>query len=163
MPSMSKGMTVAIVGLLILVVAGVAIFTMARNDQSMQTSADASMMVAPTDALAQPDGSMEGGSADEGSDVEGVKVFTITGSSFKFDPAEIKVKKGDTVRVLFKSEGGMPHDFVIDEYEVATNELGDGEEEEIEFVADQAGSFEYYCSVGNHRAMGMVGKLVVEE
>jgi len=32
----------------------------------------------------------------------------------------------------------------------------------VTFVADKTGTFEYYCSVGNHRAQGMVGKLIVE-
>jgi plastocyanin len=32
----------------------------------------------------------------------------------------------------------------------------------IEFVANKKGKFEYYCSVGEHRAMGMKGNLVVE-
>ena len=37
-----------------------------------------------------------------------------------------------------------------------------GQIDEVEFVVDKAGTFEYYCSVGNHRQMGMVGKLIVE-
>ena len=36
-----------------------------------------------------------------------------------------------------------------------------GEEQTITFVADKTGGFEFYCSVGNHRAMGMVGTLIV--
>jgi len=32
----------------------------------------------------------------------------------------------------------------------------------VEFVADQEGAFEYYCSVGNHRQQGMKGTLIVE-
>ncbi len=91
-----------------------------------------------------------------------VKEFTVTGSSFKFSPSTITVKKGDTVRVNFKSSGGALHDFKIDEFDVATSELGEDEEEQVEFVADKTGTFEYYCSVGNHRQMGMVGKLVVQ-
>lgn len=91
-----------------------------------------------------------------------VKEFTVIGSSFKFSPSSITVKKGDTVRVNFKSSGGALHDFKIDEFDVATSQLGEDEEEQVEFVADKAGTFEYYCSVGNHRQMGMVGKLVVQ-
>jgi nitrite reductase (NO-forming) len=37
-----------------------------------------------------------------------------------------------------------------------------GETTSVEFVADKTGTFEYYCSVGAHRAMGMTGSLVVE-
>ncbi len=89
------------------------------------------------------------------------KEFTVTGSSFKFDPNEIKVNKGDTVKITFKNAGGM-HNFVIDEFKVATQKLATGGEETVTFTADKAGSFEYYCSVANHRAMGMKGTLVVQ-
>lgn len=90
-----------------------------------------------------------------------VKEFVVDGSNFVFAPAEMRVKKGDTVKVLFKNAGGM-HDFVVDEFNVKTNQLQEGEEEEVEFVVDKVGTFEYYCSVGTHRQMGMVGKLIVE-
>jgi len=32
----------------------------------------------------------------------------------------------------------------------------------VTFVADKAGEYEFYCSVGQHRANGMVGKLIVK-
>lgn len=90
-----------------------------------------------------------------------VKEFTVEGSSFKFTPNKITVKKGDTVKVNFKSIGAMPHDFAIDEFNVATKQISGGATESVTFVADKAGTFEFYCSVGNHRAQGMVGTLVV--
>ena len=89
------------------------------------------------------------------------KEFTVVGSNFKYDVKTIKVKKGDTVKIIFKNAEGF-HDFIIDEFDVATNQIGAEEEDEIEFVADKVGTFEYYCSVGQHRKNGMVGKLVVE-
>lgn len=92
-----------------------------------------------------------------------VKSFTVEGNNFKFSPATMAVKKGDRVRVTFKNVQGM-HDFVIDEFNAKTQRLsGAGETETIEFVADKAGTFEYYCSVGTHRQMGMVGTLSVTE
>ncbi len=90
-----------------------------------------------------------------------VKEFVVNGNDFKFDVTEIRVKAGDKVRVVFKNTGGF-HDFVLDEFAVKTAQLKDGAEETVEFVADVAGTFEYYCSVGKHREMGMVGKLIVE-
>lgn len=94
-----------------------------------------------------------------------VREFNIVGSNFKFSLNEIRVKRGDTVRINFSSEAaeGILHDWRIDEFNAGTERLGDGGEETIEFVADRAGQFEYYCSVGNHRAMGMKGTLIVEE
>ena len=63
--------------------------------------------------------------------------------------------------VLHNTEGS--HDFVLDEFNVRAEVLDVGESQEVEFIADKIGKFEYYCSVGSHRAMGMVGKLIVEE
>ncbi len=90
-----------------------------------------------------------------------VKEFTVSGSNMKFEPATMKVKKGDKVMITFKNVGGF-HDFVLDEFNVATKRLNAGAEEVVEFTADKAGTFEYYCSVGSHRAMGMKGTLTVE-
>lgn len=89
------------------------------------------------------------------------KEVMVTGSSFKFDPAEIKVKKGDTVKITFKNIGGR-HDFTLPDFNVKTNTLQSGQEETVQFVADKTGTFEYFCSVGNHREMGMKGNLIVE-
>ena len=92
----------------------------------------------------------------------GATVFDVTGRNYAFDPAEIRVKAGDTMRINFKSENGF-HDFQIDEFTGAKTEvLSTGKTQTIEFVADKIGTFEYYCGVGNHRAMGMVGKFIVE-
>ncbi len=90
-----------------------------------------------------------------------VKEFTVTGNNFTFAPATMKVKKGDTVRITFKNAGGT-HDLVIDEFNARTKIINGSAQETIEFVADKAGTFEYYCSVGQHRAMGMKGTLTVE-
>jgi len=90
-----------------------------------------------------------------------VKSFTVLGSNFKFSLAEIKVKQGDTVKITFKNSGGT-HDWRLDEFNAKTQILKDGQEETIEFVADKKGAFEYYCSIGSHRAMGMKGNLIVE-
>ena len=83
------------------------------------------------------------------------------GGEFYFDPDQITVNKGDTVKIVFTNEGGT-HDWVIDEFDARTPILKTGEQAEIEFVVDQSGSFEYYCSVGDHRERGMVGTLVVK-
>ncbi len=89
------------------------------------------------------------------------KKITVTGSNFKFDPSEIRVKKGDIVTINFQNSGGN-HDFVIDEFNVKTKVIAGGESDSVTFTADKVGTFEYYCSVGNHRAMGMKGNLIVE-
>jgi plastocyanin len=112
-------------------------------------------------------GSEKVGSASEGNDNNGVKTFVMTGENFKFvmgglDNPDIRVKKGDIVRIEFTSTQGF-HDWVVDEFDAATIQIRDTDESTfVEFVADQTGTFEYYCSVGQHRANGMKGNLIVE-
>ena len=89
------------------------------------------------------------------------KTFTVTGTNFSFAPATMAVKRGDKVRITFNNQSGT-HDLVVDGYNVRTKVLSAGQSETIEFTANQSGSFEYYCSVGNHRQMGMKGTLVVQ-
>lgn len=89
------------------------------------------------------------------------KEFTVTGQNFSFTPNAIKVKKGDRVKITFQNNQGF-HDFVIDEYGLAAKRTQAPGTEVLEFTADKAGSFEYYCSVGTHRLQGMVGTLTVE-
>lgn len=119
------------------------------------------MSVAPV-ALDTPTSSSGQTSFAEGTISEGVREFNINGTNFKFDLAGIKVKKGDTVKINFTNRDGM-HDFVLDGLNIRTKVLKLGETESITFVADKAGSFEYYCSIGQHRQMGMKGTLVVTE
>ena len=103
-----------------------------------------------------------GGEEVSGAKTDTVKEFTVTGSSFAFAPNTLSVKKGDTVKIIFKNSGGM-HDFVIDEFSARTKQIQGGSEDSVTFVADKAGAFEYYCSVGKHRQMGMKGTLTVTE
>ena len=90
-----------------------------------------------------------------------VKEFSVSAAPYSFSTKSISVNKGDTVKITLKNTKGT-HDLKIDEYGVATRVLNAGEEQTLTFLADKVGSFEYYCSVGNHRAMGMVGTLSVK-
>ncbi|MDD3662162.1 MAG: cupredoxin domain-containing protein, partial [Candidatus Dojkabacteria bacterium] len=90
-----------------------------------------------------------------------LKVLEITGVEYDFSIEEIRVKRGDRVRIEFTSQEGL-HDLVIDAFDVRTQRVSTGESDVVEFVADEAGTFEYYCSVNNHRQLGMVGTLIVE-
>jgi plastocyanin len=75
---------------------------------------------------------------------------------------DIVVQQGNTVELTLCVTGGT-HDWVVDEFDAATEVISAGGDcSTVEFVADQAGEFEYYCSVGNHRAEGMVGRFIVE-
>ena len=98
---------------------------------------------------------------DSSGGTSGNEVVAVTGKNFEFSTKEIRVKKGDFVRINFTSADGM-HDWHVETYNVGTATVGTGKSSSVEFIADKEGTFEFYCSVGSHRQMGMVGKLIVE-
>ena len=95
-------------------------------------------------------------------EVSDVTVIEMEAGSFYYKPNVITAKKGERIRVVMKSVS-MMHDFVIDELNVKSPIVKDGDTATIEFVADKTGSFEYYCSVGQHRARGQVGTITITE
>ncbi len=75
----------------------------------------------------------------------------------EFLPNEIKVKKGDEVRLIITSQD-VTHRFVMPGYDI-NKELERGEDVVIEFTADKEGTFAFYCDVPGHEKMR--GKLIV--
>lgn len=100
---------------------------------------------------------------DVDSETSEVREFHVEGfDNFSFSMNEMNVNAGDTIRVTFFNAGNMPHDIVFEGIDDAsTSILSGGEEEVIEFTVSESGTYEYYCSVGNHREMGMIGTLTV--
>ena len=137
------------------------------GEQVPQAPADSQAPTGQDDGTAQPDDGTtqeqpEDSTAEEQPDVtinvEGVNYdFIIDGE----ENPTITVNEGDLVRIEFTSKEGF-HDFVIDEFDAATEQLSAGGGTMIEFVADQSGTFDYYCSVGSHRELGMEGQIVVQ-
>lgn len=160
---MNKNLVIALLVVVGVMGVGALVFMVAQNKPVQKAISPASQapiskpIVAPTPVAveASPTATPEAVVAPS------TKTFTVVASNFKYDTKTIKVKKGDTVKITLKNTEGF-HDFVIDEFDVATNQIGAEEEDEVEFEATKTGTFEYYCSVGKHRSMGMVGKLIIE-
>ena len=94
-------------------------------------------------------------------DVDEVKTIDVIASLFRFEPATITVAQGDSVRLRLHS-ADRTHAFAIKAFRVKALIPKVGEAVTVEFVADQAGTFDFtcseYCGTG-HAAMR--GKLVV--
>ena len=86
------------------------------------------------------------------------RTFNISGSGTTFSNTSLTVNQGDTVVINFSVNSGV-HDIKFDAFNASTDLLSQGESETIQFVANQKGTFEYYCSP--HRSLGMVGTLIV--
>lgn len=158
MTKMNRNTMIALVAVVVILGVGAFVYKNRDNDgEKMDDNSTQSYATPAASAVASPSNSLMA----TGSATTGVREFTVSGSNFKFEPSQLKVKKGDTVKITFKNSGGF-HDFVIDEFKVKTKQIASGASETITFVADKAGAFEYYCSVGQHRQMGMKGSLIVE-
>lgn len=142
-----------------LVVLGGLFFLFSRNNT---TNTPVTESTVPTQTTTEETSiSPASGETSEETQAGAVKEFTVDGDNFTFSLKEIKVKEGDTVKITFNNVEGF-HDLVLDEFNAKTKQLAAGQSETIQFVADKAGTYEYYCSVGQHRQMGMKGNLIVE-
>ena len=149
---MNKNVTIGIV-VLVLIAGGIFIYNNSKSsDLSGSPQDNTGAIVTPTTPVTPTPASA----------TPNIVEFTVSGKNFAFDPSTLSVKKGDTVRITFKDTQGM-HNWKIDEFNVTSKTIQGGSEDVVEFVADKVGSFEYYCAVGTHRAMGMKGTLVVTE
>jgi len=96
-----------------------------------------------------------------GGDIEGVKTIDVLASRFEFAPSAISVTQGDTVRLRMRSSD-VTHSLAIKAFRVKALIPKGGEAVTAEFVADQAGTFDFtcaeYCGTGHG---GMKGKLIV--
>lgn len=90
-----------------------------------------------------------------------VKEIKVEAGSFYYKPNTMTVKKGEKVRIVMNAVS-MMHDFNIAELNVKMPIVKNGDTGTVEFTPDKVGTFEYYCSVGQHRANGQVGKITVE-
>jgi len=91
----------------------------------------------------------------------GERKFEITASRYKFEPAQIAVEEGDTVRLVLHS-ADTDHGFAIPALKVKAEIPKGGASVDLSFVASRAGRFAFacseYCGMGHK---GMTGELVV--
>jgi cytochrome c oxidase subunit 2 len=85
---------------------------------------------------------------------------TLVARHHQFTPDRIEVTQDDLVRITFTSEG-RPTSFAVDAYRILKR-AGADQTIVFEFRADQAGTFEFYCSLtSDPKCADMKGALVV--
>src|SRR5690606_13933651 len=74
----------------------------------------------------------------------------------------LNVSVGDTVTIHVINGDPVAHDLVVDEFDVATEQLvAKDQEASVTFTVTEAGTFVYYCSLPGHRDIGMWGNINV--
>jgi len=103
-----------------------------------------------------------GAAADVSGNLEnGVRVIQMRAFQFNFDPNPVIVIEGDKVKLVVTSTD-VTHGFSIAEFGVNV-QLIPGRPSIIDFTADKAGTYTFYCSVpcgAGHRSMR--GRLIVK-
>jgi plastocyanin len=91
------------------------------------------------------------------------QTIRLSATDFKFDPENPRVEKPGTVKFVTKNDGQAPHALEVEgpSGEAETETIQPGQSAELSVKLDRGGSFTMYCPVGNHRQMGMEGKVVV--
>ena len=92
----------------------------------------------------------------------GGETVDITETEFALDPPDASAAAGE-VTFAITNDGQIAHNLEIegDGVEEVTETVTGGDAPPIE-VDLQAGTYEFYCTVGGHEAAGMKGTLTVE-
>lgn len=86
--------------------------------------------------------------------------FTITAKNYAFTPSRIEVGRDERVHLTIEGADQV-HSFALDEFRIARR-IPPGTSTVIEFRADRAGSFTFYCNIGaDPGCKAMRGTLVV--
>jgi uncharacterized cupredoxin-like copper-binding protein len=91
-----------------------------------------------------------------------VRTIEIEATEFSFEPAEIEVEKGETVRLKLMNRGSLSHNIHIEGAPINTETVQGGSSDTVEFTASQDGSIRFFCNVPGHKQAGMTGDIVVE-
>lgn len=84
-------------------------------------------------------------------------------NQWKFEPDVIRAKKGDKIILDIFNEDTYDHGFAIEAFGV-NNRLFPQRTTHIEFIASNAGEFDFYCSVAcGEGHYSQTGKIIVEE
>src|SRR3989338_6174147 len=84
-------------------------------------------------------------------------------NELQWNPAEIRIKAGDSVKLKIFNEDNYDHGFAVEAFGI-NKRLFPRRETQIEFTASRAGSFSFYCSVPCGQGhYDQVGTLFVEE
>lgn len=125
------------------------------GDDAMMKDEDENMeMESMSDMHAEEESAMDGSASMDAKDVmditgdmvdQPVKTFDMTARRWEFSPSNIVVNEGDRVVLNITSED-VTHGFTLSAFDVR-EQLDPGKTTRVEFVADKAGTYSFFCSV----------------
>lgn len=90
-----------------------------------------------------------------------VRAIEITMVEYRFDPAVVAVKPGESVRFRLINRGSLEHEFESHELKLAEVIVQPGETREVAWSAPATpGEFTFLCDIPGHE--GMEGKIRIQ-
>ena len=92
-----------------------------------------------------------------------VETVAVSETEFKLDPANPSVAKAGVVEFKVTNDGKVVHALEVEgpNGEVETEAIQPGKSATLKADLSKAGSYTWYCPIGNHEAQGMKGKIKV--
>ena len=105
--------------------------------------------------------------------------LTVIASEWRFGPEGIVLEQGEEVRITLQNDGEIIHNLTVDDLQIDLIEdmgsggfsaddgellvgAASGDIGTITFIPLEPGKYVFFCSIGNHRQLGMEGRLIVE-
>ena len=86
--------------------------------------------------------------------------ITLLAEDISWSTDIIAARPGQPIELTIRNQGILDHDFVLDELGVDIL-LSPGQSETITLIVDEAGRYEFICSIPGHQDAGMVGEIVI--
>ena len=104
-----------------------------------------------------------GGDDDDGGTAAPAAKLPISETDFKIDPFRVDLDQPGKVSFRVTNDGKTVHALEVEgpDGEVETENIQPGKSATLAVELGEEGEFVMYCPVGNHRELGMEGKVVV--
>lgn len=91
------------------------------------------------------------------------QTVAVKGSEYKFEPGNVVVRGGGSVRIELQNTGSLAHNLRVFRggSDIGGTPTFTGGETESSSVRLEPGEYEMVCTVGDHADLGMKGKLTV--
>ena len=168
--------TTSLLALIALAVAGLFFVACGGSDSTADDGHDDTAAADHDDADADHDEDLFAQDAHETIEVEMIDIA--------YAQPDITIEAGELVEIVLSNTGAIDHDFTIEEIHTAHayhdpdqeaaghddhgaeyamhHALVPGDSVTMRVIAEEAGTYEYYCTVPGHKEAGMVGTLTVE-
>jgi uncharacterized cupredoxin-like copper-binding protein len=94
---------------------------------------------------------------------DGAQTIDVHLSEFALDPSQVSVEKPGTYTFHAINDGQFPHALEIEGQgvEEETEDIQPGDDADLTVELTEAGDYELYCPIDDHRGMGMDGSVQV--